>query len=132
MQQASNVECIKKIGNSFLNAQQMFAQLAVYLAMSMPFHHATRSFQFINTSEEQTWAKILLPSSMLKKLKLESIEIFCKSLIDKYKDRPKYLNDICLAQFIAKYNMKTIKKFCVPQIIRWVNFNLHKDPKNHY
>jgi hypothetical protein len=89
----------------------MLAQLVVYLAMSMLLHHATRSFQFIDTSEEQARAEILLPSSVLKKLELESTESFCKSSIDKYKDKPKYLNDICLVQFVAKYNMKFLRNF---------------------
>jgi DNA replication protein DnaC len=115
-----------------LNAQQMPAQLAVYLSLSMPLYHASRSFQFINTSEEESKAKILLPSSMLNKLEGESTEIFCKSSIDKYRNRPQHLSDICLAHFVAKFNVNNFKEFSVPQIIQWVNFNLYRDPENHY
>jgi hypothetical protein len=131
-EQTSDVERVRKMGNSFLNAQQMPAQLAVYLALSLPLHHATRSFQFINTSEEQSRAAILLPPDALKKLEPESTEIFCKSSIDKYRKRPQHLNNICLAQFVANYNINNFKKLGVPKIIRWVNFNLHRDPENHY
>jgi hypothetical protein len=42
-EQTSDVERVRKMGNSFLNAQQMPAQLAVYLSLSMPLHHASRS-----------------------------------------------------------------------------------------
>ena len=63
----------------------MFMQLAMYLAMSIPLHHATCSFQFIDTLEEQTRVKILLPSNVLKKLEFESTKTFCKSSIDKLK-----------------------------------------------
>jgi hypothetical protein len=52
------------MGNSFLNAQQMIAQLAIYLSLSMPLHQASRSFQFINTSEEQSKAEVLHPQYM--------------------------------------------------------------------
>ena len=81
--QTSDVERVRKMDNSFLNAQQMSAQLVVYLSLSMPLYHASRLFQFINTSEKESKAEILLPSTMLNKLEGESIEIFCKLSIDK-------------------------------------------------
>jgi hypothetical protein len=42
--QTSHIERIRKMGNSFLNAQQMPAQVAVYLALSLFLHHETHSF----------------------------------------------------------------------------------------
>jgi seryl-tRNA(Sec) selenium transferase len=99
-EQTSDVERVRKMGNSFLNAQQMPTQLVVYLSLSTPLHHTSCSFQFINTSEEESKAEILLPSSMLNKLKDESTEIFCKSSIDKYRNRPQHLSDICLAHLL--------------------------------
>jgi hypothetical protein len=74
----------------------------------------------------------LLSLDALKKFKPKSIEIFCKFSIDKYRKRPQYLNNICLAQFVANYNINNFKELCVLKIVRWVNFNLHRDPKNHY
>jgi hypothetical protein len=116
-EQTSDVERVRKMDNSFLNAQQMHAQLAVYLSLSMPLYHASRSFQIINTSEEESKVEILLPSSFLNKLEGESTEIFCKSSIDKYRNRPQHLSDICLAHFVAKFNVNNFKEFSVPQII---------------
>jgi hypothetical protein len=40
-EQTSDVERIRKVENSFLNAQQMPAHLVVYLALSLLLHHAT-------------------------------------------------------------------------------------------
>jgi hypothetical protein len=96
-EQTSDVEQVRKKGNSFLNVQQIPAQLVVYLSLSMPLHHASHSFQFINTSEEQSKVEVLLPPDVLNKSEGESIEIFCKYSIDKYRNRSQYLNDICLA-----------------------------------
>ena len=44
---------ILKLGNAFLNAQQMLAQLAIYLILSIPLYHCSHSFAFINTSPLQ-------------------------------------------------------------------------------
>jgi hypothetical protein len=40
------------LGHVFLNAQQMFAKLTIYLIFSLPLHHTSRSFQFIDNSLE--------------------------------------------------------------------------------
>lgn len=41
---------IRHIGNKFLNAVEVSAQEAVYLALQMPFRRSSRDFQFISTS----------------------------------------------------------------------------------
>ena len=42
----------------------------------------------------------------LKKLPEDSTDIYKKGSIDRYKERPEALNDICLADFIAKFTYK--------------------------
>jgi len=69
--------------NVFLNAQ-MSKQLTIYLIFSLPLHHASRSFQFMNTSLENERAFILKPSHMLKKLSPTITNIQCPSLINRY------------------------------------------------
>ncbi len=41
---------IKKLGNAFINAQQMSTQLTTYIILSLPLYHAFRSISFLNTS----------------------------------------------------------------------------------
>jgi hypothetical protein len=53
-------KCIKKLGNAFLNAQQMSTQQIVHIILSMPLYHSTRSFQFINTCQQQDITFVLL------------------------------------------------------------------------
>ncbi len=52
-EQTKPYECIKKLGNAFLNAQQMFIQQVVHITLSIPLYHWTISFQFINTCQQQ-------------------------------------------------------------------------------
>jgi hypothetical protein len=40
---------IRKSGNVFLNAQQMFAQLTTYIILSLPLYHTSKSFSFFST-----------------------------------------------------------------------------------
>jgi hypothetical protein len=69
------------MGNVFLNAQQMSTQLGIYLILSLPLHHALRSFQFINTSLENERAFILKPFHMLKKSSPIATNIQCLLVI---------------------------------------------------
>ncbi len=39
---------------------------------------------------------------------------------------------MCLKEFIANYDTKVNKRRYKSKIIRWVSFNQHKNPKNHY
>jgi hypothetical protein len=41
---------IQKMGNVFLDAQQMSTQLVAYIVLSIPFYHASKTFKFIHTS----------------------------------------------------------------------------------
>jgi hypothetical protein len=50
---ANNIDAntiIQKLGNVFLNAQQMVVQLTTYLVFSLPLYYSFQKFQFINTS----------------------------------------------------------------------------------
>jgi hypothetical protein len=62
----------------------MSIQQVIHLSLSIPLYHSTRSFQFINTYEENDKKK-LLPQKVLNKLFPNSTNIHCKSLIEKYK-----------------------------------------------
>ena len=44
---------IRKMENAFLNAQQISAQLIVYVVFSILLYYASRSFKFINISPPQ-------------------------------------------------------------------------------
>jgi hypothetical protein len=62
----------------------MSIQQVVHISLFISLYHSTRSFQFINTCEQQDRAFILLPQKILQQLSPNSIEIHWKSLVDKY------------------------------------------------
>ena len=102
-------EQILKLGNVFLNAQQMSAQLAIYLILSLPLYHASRTFKFINTSAPQDRAFVLKPQHVLLKLEPELTDIMCKSIIDRYIERPHILKNVCLAEYVSNYSWSSKK-----------------------
>jgi hypothetical protein len=52
---------IEKLGNVFLNVQQMVAQLVIYLVFFLPLYHSFQTFQFINTFPFKERAFVLKP-----------------------------------------------------------------------
>jgi hypothetical protein len=59
----------------------MSIQQAIYILLSIPFYHSTRSFQYISTCEEHHKTFVLLPQKMLQNLSWTLINIHCKSQI---------------------------------------------------
>jgi hypothetical protein len=70
-------KCIKKLRNAFLNAQQMSIQQVVHITLSMPLYHPTKSFQFINTFQQDI-TFVLLSQKKYK----DYIRILQKSIVN--------------------------------------------------
>jgi hypothetical protein len=100
--------------------------------LSIPWYHCSCSFAFINTSPLQERAFVLKPEQQLLKLNKESTDVMCKSIVEKYIDRPNGLKDICLAELMANYNhnQNKISIWNKPKIIRFVYYNQFKDLEN--
>lgn len=69
---------------------------------------------------------------MLRNLSPTSTNIHYNLVFNKYQTRPQSLDHIFLVEFVAKHNIKNHKRYTHSEIIHWVSFNLHKDPKIHY
>ena len=123
---------ILKLGNAFLNGQQMSAPLGVYLTLSMPLYHSSRTFEFINTSPYNERAFILKSQNELLKLDSESRDIMSPSCIDKYINRPINMENISLIQFVANYNYhaSTLTKLHKTKFVRFFHYNKFKDLEN--
>jgi hypothetical protein len=102
--------CIQKMGNAFLNVQQMLAQLTAHIVLFIPLYHASKTIKFINTSPLQEHAFVLKNVTSLKTLPLDSIDIMCLSIIDKYIKRPNYLSNISLIEFVANCDIANLRK----------------------
>jgi hypothetical protein len=59
----------------------MSIQQAIYILLSIPFYHSTRSFQYISRCEEHHKGFVLLSQEVLQNLPRTLINIHCKSQI---------------------------------------------------
>ncbi|KAL9951086.1 hypothetical protein ACROYT_G043682, partial [Oculina patagonica] len=95
---------VRHIGNKFLNAVEISAQEAVYLVLQMPLRRSSRDFQFISTSPPDERAFLLKKFDKLKELPDDSTDIESDNIIKRYQRRPKPLEILCLADFVAWFN----------------------------
>ena len=101
------VNKVRHIGNKFLNAVEISAQEAVYLVLQMPLRRSSREFQFINTSDPDERTFLLKSMDKIKELPDNSIDIKSDNIIKTYQRRPKKLENLCLADFVAWHNCKS-------------------------
>ena len=101
------VNKVRHIGNKFLNAVEISAQEAVYLVLQMPLRRSSREFQFINTSDPDERTFLLKSMDKIKELPDNSIDIESDNIIKRYQRRPKQMENVCLADFVAWYNCKS-------------------------
>ena len=101
------VNKVRHIGNKFLNAVEISAQEAVYLVMQMPLRRSSREFQFINTSDPHERTFLLKSMDKIKELPDHSVDIESDNIIKRYQRRPKKLENLCLADFVAWFNCKS-------------------------
>ncbi|KAJ8017840.1 hypothetical protein HOLleu_44503 [Holothuria leucospilota] len=100
---------VRHIGNKFLNHVELSAQEAVYLVLQMSLRKATRQFVFINTSPPEDRTVLLKPLKFIQELPDDSTHVECMGLIKKYAARPKVLENYCLADFAAWFDVSTSK-----------------------
>lgn len=105
---------VRRIGNKFLSHVEIGAQEAVYLVLQIPLRHTSRSVTFINTAPVDERVVLLKPRHVLEGLKESSTDIEAGNIIRLYQQRPKALEGICLADFVAwfqvKYHKESIKQ----------------------
>jgi exonuclease III len=127
------IQMIRTLGNTLLNLQQMSAQQAVHIALSLPLNCSSRECIFINTSPIDKRTFMLKPPFLLKQEPDTSEDVMCQSIIDYYIQRPHTISNICLAEFVSKYkkNGTYISKRKKPNVIRFIKYNKHIDNENY-
>jgi hypothetical protein len=102
----SHIDAMQMIhthGNTLLNIQQMSAQQAVHIALSLPLNCSSRKCVFINTSPLDKHTFAIKPPSLLEQEPDNSEEVICRSIIDYYLQCPSPIKHICLAEFVLHY-----------------------------
>lgn len=95
---------VRHIGNKFLNAVEISAQEAVYLVLQMPLRRSSRDVQFVSTSPLDERTFLLKKLEKLKELPDGSQAIESDNVIKRYQRRPKQLEKLCLADFVAWFD----------------------------
>ena len=90
----------------FLNAVEISTQEAVFLFLQIPLRRSSREFQFINTSDVDERTFLLKSMDKIKELPDNSLDMESDNVIKRYQQRPKQLENVCLADFVAWYNCK--------------------------
>ena len=94
---------LRKVGSAFLTHREVSTQEAAYRLLSLPMRQLSRSVVFINTNKKEERIAVLKPKIALDKLDDEDEDVFQKSIIDWYQQRPVELESMCLAKFAATY-----------------------------
>ena len=101
---------LKKLGSTFLNHRELSCQEASYRLLSLPLKKLSRKCVFINTDPKNERLAMTKPLSSIQNLENDEEDLYLKSLIDRYAARPNKLENMCLAEFVAKYDVKYSQK----------------------
>ncbi|XP_061173536.1 uncharacterized protein LOC133182702 [Saccostrea echinata] len=102
---------VRHMGNKFLNAVEISAQEAAYLNLQLPLTKSSRDVVFINTSPPEERTFLLKSKSALEELPENSTDIHASSIIKRYSQRPRQLENWCLADYAAELEIIYPKEF---------------------
>ena len=106
------LDAMKKIAYSFISLHQLPVKEAVYNVLPELWHRKCSSeISFINTNLPNNRIRMIKSKEKLELLPDNSTDLFTKSIIDRYMDRPTCaklasLKNVCLAQFASLYYRK--------------------------
>jgi hypothetical protein len=127
------IQMIHTLGNTLLNIQQMSAQQAIHISLSLPLNSSSRKCVFIKTSPLEKHTFVIKPPSLLQQDPDNSEDVLCHSIIDYYLQHPSPIKHIYLAEFVSHYkkNGAPISKRKKPYVIRFVKYKKHIDYENY-
>ena len=94
-------EQVRHIGNRFVNAVEVSAQEACYLILQLPITKGSREVVFIPTSPPSERVFVLKPKEQLQEMHPDSEDVAVSSILQCYSRRPKKLEHMSLADFVA-------------------------------
>ena len=94
---------LRKVGAAFLTHREVSAQEAAYRILSLPMKQLSRSVVFVDTNTKNERISVLKNTQELEQLEDDDVDVFQKSLIDRYQHRPQTIQSMCLAEFAATY-----------------------------
>lgn len=103
--------------------------------LSKPFHVKSRSVQFIDTNMLQERTMILKPLKKFEVLEDSYADILLGNIVEKYKNKPLEMQQICLIDVVSKYQvvrlMVTNREKGTPLVVQFINFSETKEPERY-
>ena len=104
-------QSVRHIGNKFLNCSEMSEQECIYDLLELPITQSSVKVEFISTCEKNDRVFLAKKDHLLRNLEPESQDIHQESNIDKYKNRPKQLEHLCLADYVSLLDISYIYSY---------------------
>ena len=105
----SLIEQMRHIGNKFLNAVEISAQEAAYIALQLSLRKGSRSTVHLNTAPPHERVRLLKSCHELEELADEDTNIDSSNILRRYSTRQADLEQTCLAEWAAWYDCSTSK-----------------------
>ena len=103
-------EKMRCIGNKFLNAVEISAQEAAYIALQLALRKSSRMTVFINTSPPNERVRVLKSCEEINELADDDTDIDSSNLLKRYSKRNASLETTTLAEWAAWYDCRPSKK----------------------
>lgn len=146
-------DALKNLGSVYLHNRDICAQESVYRLTNMHLKECSRKVMFVPTGDNVV--KMSLPLNVLRQKAsshdLTTEDMWMTSIVDRYKNRPNDLSDLCMATFASEYRVlskneksKTPLKLnngcgfitkrtrTKPAVVRYVRFSEDKNPEQFY
>ena len=94
---------MKAVAKKFLTHREVSAQEAVYRLLSLPLTKGSRQVIFIPTDLPENRTRLFKPMKFIETLDDDDPNVFQISILDRYEARPVSVEDLCLAEFVARY-----------------------------
>ncbi|GBP72617.1 hypothetical protein EVAR_83127_1 [Eumeta japonica] len=117
----------KKMSIDVLHSVEMPVQEAAWYLLREPMTKSSVDMVYIPTISPNDRQKIRKSMKDLNALDDDCTDIWKDNWFDKYEKRPNELDDVTLAQFVAKYYINTYGKYTErehPKIIRYRNYHM--------
>ena len=103
------IEQMRFIGNKFLNAVEISAQEAAYIALQLALRKSSRTTVYLNTAPPDDRVRLLKSCQEIEDMDDEDTNIDSSNILDRYSKRERALDQTCLAEWAAWYDSRAKK-----------------------
>ena len=101
---------VQHIGNQFLSKVEICAAEACYLILQLPIKKGSRQVTFINTAPPDDRTFLVKSLDDLQSMSAKSTDIAADNDIKRYARRPRALDNWCLADYVATFDVQRSAK----------------------